>query len=539
MSESIIVVMAQLNFWVGDISGNRDKMVNAIQQARDEHHADLIIFPELALTGYPPEDLLSRVDFHQQTQVALQSLLPHSQNIDVILGFPHLTEQGLYNAACLLRAGKIEAIYHKQCLPNYGVFDEKRYFSTTDHQSCLFTIKGVSFGILICEDLWYPEPIQQTKQAGAEFIICINASPFDLNKADKREKILCQRIAESKLPIIYVHGVSGQDELIFDGGSLVKDHSGATVIHAEFFKETLIPVSIHNQQIQAQTLPPAMTQEAILYNALVLGVRDYVAKSGFSGVLLGLSGGIDSALTCCIAVDAIGAENVHAVLMPSRFTSAMSIEDAKLQAQLLKVKTSDISIEPSYTALLTSLADEFAGKPHDITEENLQARCRGIILMAISNKTGKLVLTTGNKSELAVGYSTLYGDMAGGLDVLKDVYKTQVYRLAKYRNLAQVVIPERVISRAPSAELAPNQTDQDTLPPYEILDQILELHVEQDLGLSAIVAQGFEKEMVKKIIDKVKLSEYKRRQAPPGIKVSPRAFGRDRRYPITSGFKSS
>jgi NAD+ synthase (glutamine-hydrolysing) len=540
MSKDLLLIMAQLNFWVGDITGNRDKMIAAALQARDEMHADAILFPELALTGYPPEDLLSRPDFHQQTQAALQMLLPYSQGIDIILGFPHLNEQGLYNAAAILRNGNISAIYHKQCLPNYGVFDEKRHFTTADPKPCVIQLKDLNFAVLICEDLWYPQPAQQALAAGADFIICINASPFDMHKAKQREIILQQRIQECQLPIIYVQGVSGQDELIFDGGSLVMDKHGKTLIHTGHFNECLMPIVIQNKQhIVSQPLPPEPSKEAIIYQALVLGVRDYVKKNHFSSVLLGLSGGIDSALTCCIAVDAVGAENVHAVLMPSRYTSKMSIEDAYVQAQLLGVKTSEISIELPFNAFLDCLATEFANKPANITEENLQARCRGVILMALSNKTGGLVLTTGNKSELAVGYSTLYGDMAGGLDVLKDVYKTWVYRLAHYRNSIDSAIPERVLLRAPSAELALNQTDQDSLPPYEILDQILEYYVEQDLSIQDIVAKGFDLDIVQNIVTRINQSEHKRRQSPLGIRVTPRSFGRDRRYPITSAFRST
>lgn len=541
MSNVLKIVMAQLNFCVGDIKGNTQKIIATIAKARAELHADLVVFPELSLCGYPPEDLLLRADFHAQIKQAINDIKQHCQGIAVIIGYPHHTAQGTYNTASVFSEREIIATYHKQCLPNYGVFDEKRYFLPGEGP-VVFTLKGVRIALKICEDLWHAEPITQVAQLGAQLVLSINASPFDLNKISERTKILQQRIAETHLPIMYVHGVGGQDDLVFDGGSLVLDKDGKIVAQAEFFAEQLLEVDIQitpELKILPTKLASTPSMEASVYQALVLAVRDYINKNGFPGVLIGLSGGIDSALTLAIAVDALGKDRVEVAILPSRYTSELSMNLANEIVQNFAVKASCISIESAYKTFLADLADEFAGLAADITEENLQARCRGVIMMALSNKTGKLVLPTGNKSEMAVGYATLYGDMAGGFAPLKDVPKTLVYRLAKYRNEIAPLIPQGVITRPPTAELALEQTDQDTLPPYDELDKILQLYVEQDASLAEITAAGFNEKTAQRIIAMVDHSEYKRRQAAMGPRITPRAFSRERRYPVTSKFKSS
>lgn len=535
------LALAQLNFLVGDIDGNAEKILNAIDQAR-AGGADLIAFPELALTGYPPEDLLLRLDFLNSSLLALHKIAEASTDITVVLGHPQLTEQGLMNAASVLQDGKILLTYYKQCLPNYGVFDERRYFVKGDNQAAIFSLKNLKIGLIICEDTWFPEPTRQAKAQGAELLLSINASPFEITKKQARENTLRQRQQESDLPIVYLNCVGAQDELMFDGASAVFDKYGHVVAQAPFFIEELLTVNVElTTPLQFNMQPvlssPLLSGTALTYQALVLAVRDYVEKNHFPGVLLGLSGGIDSALTLAIAVDAVGAARVQAVLLPSRHTSELSIREAKAQAELLQVKYSEINIEPAFNAFLSSLSDEFTGLAVDTTEENLQSRCRGVILMALSNKTGKLVLTTGNKSELATGYTTLYGDMAGGYGVLKDVLKTQVFELAHYRNSINLAIPTAVIERVPSAELAPNQCDQDTLPPYPMLDEIIVRYVERQESMTEIIAAGFDETIVQKVVKLILNNEHKRRQAAPGIKISPRAFGRERRYPITSGFR--
>jgi NAD+ synthase (glutamine-hydrolysing) len=533
------IVAAQLNFWTGDIHGNTQKIIHASKQARDQLHADVIVFPELALCGYPPEDLLLRPDFHTQIEGALLEIQQKIHGIDMVIGHPHRTPTGLYNAASVIRNGERLFIYHKQCLPNYGVFDEKRYF-IPGSAACIFSVKNIPIAVTICEDIWHPAPVAQAQSAGAELIVCLNASPMDIKKSDRRENILRTRIRETGLPIIYVHGVGGQDDLIFDGGSMALDEQGKICAHAGFYEEKLLPITIetnHRLVMHPQLVPPALSIEATAYRGLVLAVRDYIYKNGFKGALIGLSGGIDSALTLTIAIDAIGKENVHAVLMPSRYTSEISIQAAKEQVEKQGVISHYISIEPIFQAFLNSLSADFSGLPIDQTEENLQARCRGTLLMALSNKTGRLVLTTGNKSEMAVGYATLYGDMAGGFAVLKDVPKTLVYRLAHYRNQLSAVIPQIVIERPPTAELALQQKDEDSLPPYAILDPILEMYVEQDKSPAEIIAAGFTKETVYGVIAMVDRNEYKRRQAAPGPRITTRAFTRERRYPITSKYR--
>jgi NAD+ synthase (glutamine-hydrolysing) len=539
MAETLRIAMAQLNMLVGDIEGNAEKVIAAAERARDELEADVIVFPELTLTGYPPEDLLLRPGLYTRVLAALERVNLRVRDIDIVLGYPHAAAGGIYNAASLLRADLNVATYHKQHLPNYSVFDEKRYFAA-GAQPCVVDIKGVPVGLTICEDIWQPGSVAQACAAGARFIININASPFHINKGHEREQAVRERVAEGRVPVLYVNLVGGQDELVFDGGSFVMDSDGNITQQAPAFEEGLYlaEFDIDGDEVipQPAVCAVALGEEASVYNALVLGIRDYIRKNGFPGVVIGLSGGIDSALTLALAVDAIGAEKVEAVMMPSRYTADISLDGARDEAEALGVDYRVIPIEPAFNIFLESLEQEFAGCKPDTTEENIQARCRGIILMAISNKKGKMVLTTGNKSEMAVGYATLYGDMAGGFGALKDVPKTLVFRLARYRNTLSAVIPEAVITRPPSAELAADQRDSDSLPPYDELDAILERYVEHDECAEDIVAAGYDEPVVRRVIRLVDLNEYKRRQAPPGVRITRRAFGRDRRYPITSGF---
>jgi len=439
-----------------------------------------------------------------------------------------------------LRDGRVHATYRKQLLPNYSVFDEMRYFAP-GRAACVVEIGGIPVGLSICEDVWQPEPVRRAVDAGARLLLTLNASPYHMEKGREREALAQARAQESGVPLVYVNLVGGQDELVFDGASFVTDARGTVTQRCPAFEEGLYAVEfeVRNEKAVPKPLPlpPNASLEEEIYRALVLGVRDYVGKNRFPGVAIGLSGGIDSALTLCIAVDALGAERVEALMMPSRFTSTMSLEDAAAQAKSMGVTYHSISIEPMFEAFMAQLKDEFQGRARDVTEENIQARIRGTLLMAVSNKTGKMVLTTGNKSEMAVGYATLYGDMAGGYGAIKDVLKTMVYRLAEYRNRIQPVIPQRVIERAPSAELAPGQMDSDSLPPYDLLDPILERYVEQDQSPEAIIAAGFEAATVRRVAAMVDRNEYKRRQAAPGVRITRRAFGRDRRYPIMSGYK--
>ena len=539
MADTLRIAMAQLNLLVGDVEGNTNRMIAAAEQARDTLAADAIVFSELSLTGYPPEDLLLRPGLHRRVLAALETLKRHLNGIDVIFGYPREAVGGLYNAAALLRDGKLQGHYHKQHLPNYSVFDEKRYFAV-GAEAGIVHIKGVPVGLTICEDIWQPGPVAQAAAAGARLILNLNASPYHLHKGRERCQAVRDRVNESGLPVVYVNQVGGQDELVFDGGSFVLDASGELMVQAPAFVEGLYLAEFALHGDNPQALPgertPLPSEEASVYNALVLAVRDYVEKNRFPGLVLGLSGGIDSALSLAIAVDALGTERVEAVMMPSRYTAKMSLDDARAQAETMGVEYREIPIDPLFESFRQSLSTEFAGLAVDTTEENIQARCRGILLMAISNKKGKMVLTTGNKSEMAVGYATLYGDMAGGFDALKDVPKTLVFRLARYRNTLSAVIPERVITRPPSAELAPDQKDSDSLPPYEILDAILEQYVEGDRCASEIIAEGYDAATVQRVIRLVDNNEYKRRQAAPGVRITRRAFGRDRRYPITSGF---
>jgi NAD+ synthase (glutamine-hydrolysing) len=532
------ILIAQLNLLVGDVAGNRDKVLAAARAARDEQGADLVVFPELTLTGYPPEDLLLRPELIARSEAALAEICAQTEGIALVLGYPRANLGGLYNAAGLIAGGRILAEYAKQHLPNYSVFDEKRYFHA-GAAPCVVEFKGLRIGLTVCEDIWEEGPARQAAEAGASLLININASPFHLGKAGEREALVARRAQEHGFPIVYANLVGGQDELVFDGGSFVADAAGEVRARAPFFSEAMLPVDFVIDPVlrplPAECVPVPGEEEAV-YGALVMGVRDYVGKNGFQGAVLGLSGGIDSALTLAVAVDALGPEQVEAVLMPSRYTADMSNEDALAQAQALGVQTRVIAIEPAFRAFLGMLEGEFAGAPADVTEENIQARCRGVILMAISNKKGRILLTTGNKSEMAVGYATLYGDMAGGFAPIKDLFKTLVYRLARYRNGVSRVIPERVLTRAPSAELRPDQTDQDSLPPYDLLDAVLKRYIELDESVAQIVAAGFPEADVRRVARMVDRNEYKRRQAPPGVRISCRAFGRDRRYPITSGF---
>ncbi len=540
MTSTLRLVIAQLNLLVGDVAGNTERVIAAAKQARDTLNAHVIAFPELTLTGYPPEDLLLRPALALQVEVNLRRVEREARGIDVIIGYPLLEHGLLFNAASLLRDGRVHATYRKQLLPNYSVFDERRYFAPGSAAGVV-EIGGFPVGLTICEDVWRPEPVRQAVDAGARLLLTLNASPYHREKSREREAMVQARAREAGVPLVYVNLVGGQDELVFDGASFVMDAHGTVTQRCPAFEEGLFLVEVEYQQGKAAPKPQPLLPEPLLeqeiYDALVLGVRDYVHKNRFAGVAIGLSGGIDSALTLCIAVDALGAENVEALMMPSRFTAAMSVEDAAAQAKAMGVRYRSISIEPMFEAFTAQLKEEFKGRARDVTEENIQARIRGTLLMAVSNKTGKLVLTTGNKSEMAVGYATLYGDMAGGYGAIKDVFKTMVYRLAEYRNRIQPVIPRRVFERPPSAELAPDQKDSDSLPPYDVLDPILERYVEGDQSPEDIIAAGFDAATVRRVATMVDRNEYKRRQAAPGVRVTPRAFGRDRRYPITSGYK--
>jgi NAD+ synthase (glutamine-hydrolysing) len=541
MSDSFKIALAQLNLLVGDVHGNATRVITTTRRARAELGADLILFPELTLSGYPPEDLLFHRGFRRQIEMGLERVRQEVQDASVVIGFPEYTRAGIYNSAALISAGVIAAIHRKAELPNYKVFDEKRYFQP-GAQPTVVDRQGFRVGMLVCEDIWEPESTQLARSDGAELLVVINASPYELHKQREREDIARIRARDVGLPLAYVNMMGGQDELVFEGNSFVMDADGRVVMRAPAYEEGIFPVEFVRQG-RGKVVPkpgpiaPELSDEASVYGALVLGVRDYVNKHGFPGVVMGLSGGVDSALTLAIAVDALGADRVHAVMMPSRYTSSMSLEDAEEQARILGVKYSALSIESMFEATLATLKNEFAGRPPDTSEENIQSRCRMLLLMGISNKTGKMLLTTGNKSEMAVGYATLYGDMAGGFAPIKDCSKLLVYRLAAYRNGLGRVIPQRVIDRPPSAELRHEQKDSDSLPPYDVLDSILEAFIEEDLSVDELEARGFDRTTVGRVLDLVKRNEYKRRQAPPGVRVSRRAFGRDWRYPITNGYR--
>ncbi|MEE4161194.1 MAG: NAD+ synthase, partial [Woeseiaceae bacterium] len=539
MGNGVRVALAQLDLAVGAVTGNTDRIIETARRARDEQNADLVVFPELSISGYPPEDLL----FHKGLRVAvgdaLERIRHEVRGIHVLVGYPEYAEDGMFNACSVIFDGATVSHYRKRRLPNYGVFDEKRYFTEGD-TATVFRLGDVCFGLTICEDIWQPGPVAACRAAGAEAIISINGSPYDVDSQVNRERTAARRTAESGVPLLYVNMVGGQDELVFDGGSFVMDAEAAIRHRAAAFEESLTVVELgagpSGIEIGPSSTEPLLEKEASVYKALVTGTRDYVGKHGFPGVVLGLSGGIDSALTLAVACDAIGPERVRAVMMPFRYTSTISQEDAAKQAELLGVRYDAIPIAPIYDATVRQLAPIFEGRDEDVTEENIQARVRGLLLMSISNKTGRMLLTTGNKSEMSVGYATLYGDMAGGFAPLKDCSKTLVYALARYRNTLGEAIPERVITRPPSAELRPDQKDSDSLPEYDVLDPILEAFIEEDLSVDQIEARGFDRATVVRVLEMVKRNEYKRRQAPPGIRISRRAFGRDWRYPITSGY---
>jgi NAD+ synthase (glutamine-hydrolysing) len=528
------LAIAQLNCTVGDLRGNSEKIIQAAARAR-QAGASLLVTPELALSGYPPEDLLLRTDFTGACETALNGLAENIGDMTVIVGHPGMHLGECYNMASVLQQGRVVASYRKHVLPNHSVFDEERYFSAGS-EPLVFMHEGVRFGILICADVWEPSPIGLSAQAGAQVLLALNASPFHINKQTARHEVLRERVREVGLPIVYANMVGGQDELVFDGASFVLDRTGNLTQQLPAFKEQLAIVELEQNSPKIGQIIPVGECEASVYEALCLGLHDYVGKNGFPGVVLGLSGGIDSALTLAIAVDALGPEKVRTVMMPSQFTADISIQDAREMAEHLQVRFSMMTIGPLFESFRKTLSEEFADLPFDSTEENIQARIRGTLLMALSNKFGSILLTTGNKSEMAVGYATLYGDMAGGFSVLKDVPKTLVYRLSHFRNAISPVIPARIIERPPSAELRPDQTDQDSLPPYDILDAIMEAYVEQDFGFSEIVAIGHNEQDVAHVLHMIDRNEYKRRQAPLGVRITHRGFGKDRRYPITSKF---
>lgn len=536
----ITIALAQHDFLVGDITGNLHKARMLVEQAK-EQCADVLLFPELALTGYPPEDLLLRPGFLDSCHNALNGLVAGVSGIDVVIGHPWREEEACFNAVSWIRNGAVIGTYFKQQLPNYAVFDEQRYFSPGS-RPLVVDVQGVRIGVVICEDAWESGPIRLARDRGAELLLVPNASPYRDDKLEARREMFAERFADTGLPMVYCNLTGGQDELVFDGRSMLMDRAGKLSAPGPLCEEALLLAEYdpRNGALSGEDWrqSPERQQEEI-YRVLVTGLRDYVRKNGFSEVVFGLSGGIDSALVLALAVDALGSEGVHTVMMPSRHTSGLSIELAQEQAIGMGVDHRCISIEPAYEALLTLLGPSFAGRAADITEENLQARIRGDIVMALSNKFGWLPLATGNKSELAVGYCTIYGDMCGGFSPLIDCLKMRVYDLARYRNEQSPVIPEGVISRPPSAELRPDQSDQDSLPPYEELDRILERYVELDWSIDRIVQDGFDKAVVRRVAAMVLRNEYKRRQAPPGVRVTHRAFGRDRRYPITSGWRDS
>ena len=534
------IALVQMNPMLGDLAGNAQLIHKAAQDAFKQG-VKLVVTPELALTGYPPEDLLLRPAFieaaKQELDLLMKELAQYS-GLTVVVGHPRNTLAGLQNYASVLQNGKVIAGYAKQELPNHEVFDEVRYF-IPGKEACVFECEGIRYGVILCEDAWHAGPAKQAHAAGAQVLLVSNASPYHLKKEALRIDVLREHIAQTKMPLIYVNAVGGQDELVFDGGSFALNGQGDVVMAMPQFEAGLGIVGISpTGQLEKGLISPPQSVEAQAYQALVLGVRDYVTKNHFPGVIIGLSGGVDSALVLAIAVDALGADKVRAVMMASRYTADISWIDASELAKNLGVQYDEIPISGPVDALEASLADQFKGLKIDATEENIQARVRGTLLMALSNKTGRLVLTTGNKSEMAVGYCTLYGDMAGGFAVIKDIAKTLVYRLCDYRNKIKPVIPARILTRAPSAELRPDQTDQDSLPSYEVLDAIVERYMEQNQSIAQIIAAGFDPESVEKVTRLIKLNEYKRRQAPPGVRVTTRAFGRDWRYPITSQFRA-
>ncbi len=544
MSETLRIALAQFDFPVGDVAGNASRIIELMHEARDEYGADVVLLPELAISGYPPEDLLMRPGFLRSCEQALARVAAQAQGIVAVVGWPQSAGAVVYNAASVLREGAIAATYRKRELPNYAVFDERRYFDVDpDGGNCVFEINGVQLGLVICEDLWFPEPLAATVKAGAELVLVPNASPYERGKHAQRDALLAERSRESGAAIAYVNTVGGQDAVVFDGASVVADGDGTVHPAAVAFTEEMLLVEYN---VAARSFMPLRwiddgdeSMDALAWRAVTRGIQDYCGKNGFSKVWLGLSGGIDSALVLALAVDALGAENVTAVSLPSRYTADLSNDLAVEQCRALGVKLETVPIEPAFQGLMQSLSTMFEGQAADVTEENLQSRSRGVILMALANKFGGLLLTTGNKSEYAVGYATIYGDMCGGYAPLKDLYKTEVYGLSKWRNTVggAPVIPPAVIARAPSAELRDNQTDQDSLPAYDVLDGILYRYIDQEQSREDIVAAGYAPEVVDRVLKLVRISEWKRHQAAPGPKVSRRAFGRERRYPITNGYR--
>ena len=546
--QKFTIIMAQIDTLVGDIEGNTHKIIEVLDRITPEAKPDLIIFPELTLTGYPPEDLLLRDSLELRIEAALSTLKAVSLKYDccMVFGAPLLREGQRFNAALVLHKGEFIAEYHKQRLPNIQVFDEHRYF-IPGSESCTFRFKGRRFGLTICEDIWHEALVKDVCALGIDCLINLNASPYHQGKPTERTALLKSHIEGCRVPIIYTNAVGGQDELVFDGGSMALDAEQQICVQAPFFDESLSKVIVDLSDggftLQQGEQAVSLSEMESIYQALKLGLKDYVVKNGFKGVILGLSGGIDSALTLAIAADALGAQNVLAVMMPFRYTSQMSQDDASVQAETLGVDYDVLAIESMYDAFMNTLAGQFDGADTDVTEQNLQARCRAVLLMALSNKKGYLLLTTGNKSEVSVGYCTLYGDMCGGFNPIKNLPKTKVYALSSYLNAKarsagkMDVIPQRVIDRPPSAELAPDQVDEDSLPPYDVLDAILYRYIEEDKSAEAIVAEGYERDTVFRVCRLVDLNEYKRRQAAIGVRISERDFGRDRRYPITNGWK--
>jgi len=537
---TVKVAIAQINSTVGDFAGNRIRIVEFARCAAAQG-ADIVLTPELSLAGYPPEDLLLRQSFYAKSAEALAALIDELagfRDLHVVVGHPMMKDGSRYNAASVLANGEVVGTYCKSDLPNDTVFDEKRYFSSSD-QPLVFDIKGVKFGINICEDTWRPEAPARAKAAGAQVLLIPNGSPYHMHKQHLRHDVMHANVSAQGLSLAYANLVGGQDELIFDGNSFAMNTDGVICAQLKHFEEDMQIVEFDGASPLATDIPVELSVEAQVYKALVLGVRDYIGKNGFPGALIGLSGGVDSALTLAVAVDALGADKVRAVMMPSPYTAEISWLDSRDMVERIGVRYDEISINDCFAAFRSTLADAFKGVAEDTTEENIQARIRGTMLMALSNKFGAIVLTTGNKSEMAVGYCTLYGDMAGGFAVIKDIAKTLVYRLCDYRNTISDVIPQRILTRPPSAELRPDQTDQDSLPPYEVLDAIMQMYMEENQGIADILAAGYKKEDVERVTRLIKINEYKRRQAPIGIRVTHRAFGRDWRYPVTSKFRES
>ncbi len=545
MTPPLRIAMAQFDFPVGDVAGNTRRIAEMIAFARDEYGADVVLFPELALSGYPPEDLLLRPAFLRACEEAMAALARATHGIVAVVGWPQAAGSVVYNAASVLRDGGIETTYRKRELPNYAVFDERRWFDVDpDREDCVFEVNGVKLGLVICEDLWFAEPVASTVAAGAQLVLVPNASPFEHDKHAERDALLVQRVRETGAGIVYLNLVGGQDALVFDGASVVADGDGTVHPAALAFDEQWLVVEYDPEARRFAALQWTVdgdeSRDALAWRAVVRGTRDYCRKNGFQKVWLGLSGGIDSALVLAIAADALGAENVTAVRLPSRYTADLSNDLAQEQCDAMGVKLLTLPIEKPFQGYLEALADSFAGHAVDVTEENLQSRVRGGLLMALANKLGGLLLTTGNKSEYAVGYATIYGDMCGGYAPIKDLYKTEVFALARWRNtVGDRIIPQAVIDRPPSAELRENQKDQDSLPPYDVLDAILLRHIDHEQSREDIVAAGFDAATVDKVLRLVRIGEWKRHQAAPGPKVSRRAFGRERRYPVSSGWREA